>query len=60
MDGDDLSKDLDLQIAGAEQPTPWRLIGVGFILLPYTLGKVSSYLLSFPETSVVMATFILV
>jgi hypothetical protein len=55
-----MSKDLDLQIAGAEQPTPWRLIGVGFILLPYTLGKVSSYLLSFPETSVVMATFILV
>ena len=45
MDGDDLSKDLDLQIAGAEQPTPWRLIGVGFILVPYTLGKVGSYLL---------------
>jgi DnaJ family protein C protein 25 len=41
MDGDDLSKDLDLQIAGAEQPTPWRLIGVGFILLPYTLGKLA-------------------
>jgi DnaJ family protein C protein 25 len=36
---DDLSKELDLQIAGAERPTVWRLLGVRFILLPYTLGK---------------------
>ena len=38
----DLSKELDLQIAGAERPTIWRLLGVRFILLPYTLGKVRS------------------
>lgn len=39
---DNLSKELDLQISGAEQPTVWRLLGVRFILLPYTLGKVRS------------------
>ncbi|KAG0567374.1 hypothetical protein M758_7G147800 [Ceratodon purpureus] len=38
---DDLSKELDLQISGAEQPTIWRLLGVRFILLPYTLGKLA-------------------
>jgi hypothetical protein len=37
-----LSKELDLQISGAEQPTIWRLLVVRFVLLPYTLGKVRS------------------
>lgn len=41
VEGADLSKELDLQISGAENPTVWRLLGVRFILLPYTLGKVS-------------------
>ncbi|XP_057424026.1 chaperone protein dnaJ 50 [Lotus japonicus] len=36
---EDLSKELDLQITGAEKPSVWKLIGVRFILLPYTLGK---------------------
>jgi uncharacterized protein (DUF608 family) len=41
---EDLSKveeELDLQITGTERPSIWKLIGVRFILLPYTLGKVS-------------------
>lgn len=37
---EDLSKELDLQIKGAEKPVVWELIGVRFILLPYTLCKV--------------------
>lgn len=37
---DDLSKELDLQIKGAEKPSMWQLIGVRFVLLPYTIGKV--------------------
>lgn len=37
---EDLSKELDLQIKGAEKPSLWELIGVRVILLPYTLGKV--------------------
>lgn len=37
---DDLSKELDLQIKGAEKPSIWQLIGVRFVLLPYTIGKV--------------------
>ena len=39
---EDLSKveeELDLQITGTERPSIWKLIGVRFILLPYTLGK---------------------
>uniref|UniRef100_A0A5B7BAW0 Putative Chaperone DnaJ-domain superfamily protein n=1 Tax=Davidia involucrata TaxID=16924 RepID=A0A5B7BAW0_DAVIN len=37
--GEDLSKELDLQIKGAEKPSMWELLGVRFILLPYTIGK---------------------
>lgn len=37
---EDLSKELDLQINGAEKPSLWGLVGVGFVLLPYTLSKV--------------------
>ncbi|XAR53761.1 hypothetical protein NMG60_11022438 [Bertholletia excelsa] len=36
---EDLSKELDLQIKGAEKPSIWGLLGVRFILLPYTVGK---------------------
>ncbi|KAG4998406.1 hypothetical protein AAZX31_10G239800 [Glycine max] len=36
---EDLSKELDLQITGAEMPSVWKLLGVRFVLLPYTLGK---------------------
>lgn len=36
---EDLSKELDLQITGAEKPSVWGLIGVRFVLLPYTLSK---------------------
>ncbi|XP_054778643.1 chaperone protein dnaJ 50 [Prosopis cineraria] len=36
---EDLSKELELQIKGAEKPIVWELIGVRFILLPYTLSK---------------------
>ncbi|XP_028767827.1 chaperone protein dnaJ 50 [Neltuma alba] len=36
---EDLSKELELQIKGAEKPAVWELIGVRFILLPYTLSK---------------------
>jgi DnaJ family protein C protein 25 len=36
---EDLSKELDLQIKGAEKPSIWQLLCVRFILLPYTIGK---------------------
>ncbi|XP_027365894.1 dnaJ protein ERDJ7 [Abrus precatorius] len=36
---EDLSKELELQISGAEKPSAWKLVGVRFVLLPYTLGK---------------------
>ncbi|XP_010553423.1 PREDICTED: chaperone protein dnaJ 50 [Tarenaya hassleriana] len=36
---EELSKELDLQIKGAEKPSFWELLGVQFILLPYTLSK---------------------
>lgn len=36
---EDLSKELELQIKGAEKPSVWELLGVRFILLPYTIGK---------------------
>ncbi|KAK4491949.1 hypothetical protein RD792_002732, partial [Penstemon davidsonii] len=39
---EDLSKELELQIKGAERPSVWELIGIRFILLPYTLVKVST------------------
>ena len=37
---EDLSKELELQIKGAEKPSIWELLGIRFILLPYTIGKV--------------------
>ena len=37
---ENLSKELDLQIKGAEKPSMWELLAVRFILLPYTIGKV--------------------
>ncbi|GAV73663.1 DnaJ domain-containing protein [Cephalotus follicularis] len=36
---EDLSKELDLQITGAEKPSVWELVGVRLVLLPYTVGK---------------------
>ncbi|XP_050367400.1 chaperone protein dnaJ 50 [Argentina anserina] len=36
---EDLSKELELQIKGAERPSMWDLLGVRFVLLPYTIGK---------------------
>lgn len=36
---EDLNKELDLQIKGAEKPSVWGLLGVRFILLPYTIIK---------------------
>ncbi|KAI3866012.1 hypothetical protein MKX03_019537 [Papaver bracteatum] len=36
---EDLSKELDLQISGAEKPSMWGLLAVQFVLLPYTLSK---------------------
>ncbi|RVW45925.1 Chaperone protein dnaJ 50 [Vitis vinifera] len=36
---EELSKELELQIKGAEKPSIWELIGVRFVLLPYTIGK---------------------
>ncbi|GKV38194.1 hypothetical protein SLEP1_g46129 [Rubroshorea leprosula] len=37
---EDLSKELELDTKGVEKPCIWKLIGVRFGLLPYTLGKV--------------------
>lgn len=39
---EELSKELNLQIKGAEKPSVWGLIGIRFLLLPYTIGKVSA------------------
>ncbi|XP_062087521.1 chaperone protein dnaJ 50 [Humulus lupulus] len=36
---EDLSKELDLQITGAEKPSLWELLCVRFLLLPYTVSK---------------------
>ncbi|KAL8461353.1 hypothetical protein ACS0TY_031912 [Phlomoides rotata] len=36
---EDLSKELDLQIKGAEEPSVWELVGIRVILLPYTVAK---------------------
>ncbi|XP_056864103.1 chaperone protein dnaJ 50-like [Raphanus sativus] len=35
----ELSNELDLQIKGAEKPSVWDLLGVRFVLLPYTIIK---------------------
>lgn len=40
---EELSKELNLDIKGAEKPSVWELIGIRFILLPYTLGKVAVF-----------------
>ena len=40
---EDLSKELELQIKGAEKPSLWELLDVRVILLPYTMGKVIFY-----------------
>ncbi|CAM6097569.1 unnamed protein product [Calypogeia fissa] len=37
----ELSQELDLQIQGAEKPSVWRLLGIRFVLLPYTVGKLA-------------------
>ncbi|KAI5590564.1 hypothetical protein POPTR_004G022600v4 [Populus trichocarpa] len=36
---EDLSKELELDIKGAHKPSIWELLGVRFIVLPYTIGK---------------------
>ncbi|XP_010267762.1 PREDICTED: chaperone protein dnaJ 50 [Nelumbo nucifera] len=36
---EELSKELELQIKGAEKPSMWELVAVRFLLLPYTVGK---------------------
>ncbi|XP_039114122.1 dnaJ protein ERDJ7 [Dioscorea cayenensis subsp. rotundata] len=38
---EELSNELELQIHGAERPSVWKLFGVQFLLLPYTLGKIA-------------------
>lgn len=38
-----LSNEVELQIQGVEKPSVWRLYGVQFILLPYSIGKVLSW-----------------
>ncbi|XP_050218562.1 chaperone protein dnaJ 50 [Mercurialis annua] len=37
--GEDLSEELELDIKGAKIPTVWELIGVQFVILPYTVAK---------------------
>ncbi|XP_078181239.1 chaperone DnaJ-domain superfamily protein [Carex rostrata] len=36
---EDLDNELELQIQGVEKPSVWKLLGVQFLLLPYTVGK---------------------
>ncbi|CAD6249665.1 unnamed protein product [Miscanthus lutarioriparius] len=36
---EELSNEVELQIHGVEKPSVWRLYGVQFILLPYSIGK---------------------
>ncbi|KAF9683431.1 hypothetical protein SADUNF_Sadunf04G0012900 [Salix dunnii] len=36
---EDLSKELELDIKGTQKPSIWELLGVRFIILPYTIGK---------------------
>ena len=40
---EELSKELNLDIKGTEKPSVWELIGIRFILLPYTVGKVAAF-----------------
>ncbi len=35
----EIRKELELEIIGAEKLSLWQLLGIQFILLPYTLGK---------------------
>ena len=44
---EDLSKELELQIKGAEKPSIWELVGVRFVLLPYTIAKVGAQIFIF-------------
>lgn len=46
---EDLSKELELDIKGAQKPVIWELIGVHFVLLPYTIGKVRLPLYIWPQ-----------
>lgn len=43
---EELSKELELEIKGTEKPSLWNLLGVRFILLPYTFVKVKTSILS--------------
>lgn len=36
---EELRQELELQIHGAEKPAIWNLIGIRFVLFPYTMGK---------------------
>lgn len=36
---EEMEKEVDLQIHGAEKPSPWLLIGTRFVLLPLIIGK---------------------
>ncbi|CAK7350985.1 unnamed protein product [Dovyalis caffra] len=36
---EDLSKELELDIKGTQKPSIWELLGIRFIVLPYTIGK---------------------
>ncbi|KAG8385701.1 hypothetical protein BUALT_Bualt03G0072500 [Buddleja alternifolia] len=48
---EDFSKELDLQIKGAEKPSVWELLCIRFILLPYTVGKVKRAPYSWEDAS---------
>ncbi|KAJ4838736.1 Chaperone protein dnaJ 50 [Turnera subulata] len=37
---EDLSKELELDIKGAQKPSIWELVGVRCLLLPYTIAKI--------------------
>lgn len=57
---EDLSKELDLQITGAEKASVWKLVGVRFVLLPYTLSKVRAQIfdletaITYPEALIAL------
>ncbi|XP_059438673.1 chaperone protein dnaJ 50 [Corylus avellana] len=36
---EDVGQELELQIKGAEKPSIWDLVGLRFVLLPYSIGK---------------------
>ncbi|KAJ6397054.1 hypothetical protein OIU77_021986 [Salix suchowensis] len=48
---EDLSKELELDIKGTQKPSIWELLGVRFIVLPYTIGKVRIPILLNPFSS---------